>query len=205
MSLNTLVKISGVNNLSDARYCAGMGAAILGFCPEADHPDYVDPGKFNEITGWVQGVKVAGEFYHSSMDQIREIVAEYNFDFLQVTDSGLVVEVSALQKPVIYQVDLNQTDNIEEVRDQFERLKDLTLFYIIEGRNIVPDRMKIVGQLADKFPVLTGIDVTEENVIEILKQFNFHGLSLKGGSEIKPGYYDFGELAGILELLDAGD
>jgi len=205
MSLNTLVKISGVNNLSDARYCAGMGAAILGFCPEADHPDYVDPGKFKEITGWVQGVKVAGEFYNSSIEQIHEIVAEYNFDFLQVADPGLVAEVSGLQKPVIYQVDLNLTDNIEEVRDQFERLKDLTLFFIIEGRNIKPEWIKLTGKLADKFPVLTGVDITGQNVTGILNEYNFHGLSLKGGSEIKPGYYDFGMLAEILELLDAGD
>ena len=205
MSLSTLVKISGVNNLSDARYCAGMGAAILGFCPEKGHPDYVDPDKFRELTGWVQGVKVAGEFHNSSSNQIHETLGSYKFDFLQVSDPGLIGELSGLQKPLIFQADLNLTDNLTGIREHFEQLKDRVIYFILEGRNINPEWMKIIGQLADKYPILTGIDITSKNVVEILKQYNFHGLSLEGGSEIKPGYYDFGELAEILELLDAGD
>ena len=54
MSLKTLVKVGGVTNLSDARYCAGMGVAILGFCPEPSRPDYVDLDKFKEITNWIK-------------------------------------------------------------------------------------------------------------------------------------------------------
>lgn len=37
MALKTFVKISGVNNLSDARYCAGMGVNQLGFNIEDKH------------------------------------------------------------------------------------------------------------------------------------------------------------------------
>ena len=29
--LKTLIKVSNINNLSDARYCAGMGVEMLGF------------------------------------------------------------------------------------------------------------------------------------------------------------------------------
>ena len=48
MALKTFVKISGVNNLSDARYCAGMGVNQLGFNIEDKHPNYTDPQSFKE-------------------------------------------------------------------------------------------------------------------------------------------------------------
>ena len=31
MALNTLTAVTEINNLSDARYCAGMGVDIIGF------------------------------------------------------------------------------------------------------------------------------------------------------------------------------
>ena len=54
--LRTKVKISAVTNLSDARYCAGMGVEWIGFSM-----DTVPAEKYGEIRGWLAGVQVVGE------------------------------------------------------------------------------------------------------------------------------------------------
>ena len=61
MALKTTVKVSKVNNLSDARYCAGMGVNQLGFNIEPDHENYTDPKSFKELADWVSGVEFVGE------------------------------------------------------------------------------------------------------------------------------------------------
>ena len=42
MSLQTFVKVGEITNLSDARYCAGMGVDLLGFNVVENTPGYVD-------------------------------------------------------------------------------------------------------------------------------------------------------------------
>jgi phosphoribosylanthranilate isomerase len=71
MALKTFVKVSTVNNLSDARYCAGMYVNWLGFNLEESSPDYLSPEKFTEITEWLSGLEYVGEFENSHPDTIR--------------------------------------------------------------------------------------------------------------------------------------
>jgi phosphoribosylanthranilate isomerase len=52
MALKTLVKASEVNNLSDARYCAGMGVEMLGFCLDENHPKFIELARLREISVW---------------------------------------------------------------------------------------------------------------------------------------------------------
>ena len=58
MALKTFVKVSGINNLSDARYCSGMEVNQLGFSIEPSSPNYTDPEKFKEIKGWLRVKKL---------------------------------------------------------------------------------------------------------------------------------------------------
>ena len=48
MALKTSVIINEVINLSDARYCAGMGVDYIGFRIDENHDKYVDLENFNE-------------------------------------------------------------------------------------------------------------------------------------------------------------
>ena len=53
--LKTKVKVSSIENLSDARYCAGMGVEWLGF------PLAMPVEKLEEIRNWLAGVQIVGE------------------------------------------------------------------------------------------------------------------------------------------------
>ncbi len=73
--LITKVKVGQVTNLSEARYCAGMGVDFLSFPISS-----IDPKMYQEITGWVAGPKFGVEVDNGSLSTINE----YKPDFLVV-------------------------------------------------------------------------------------------------------------------------
>ncbi|MFT6971874.1 MAG: phosphoribosylanthranilate isomerase, partial [Roseivirga sp.] len=83
MALKTFVKVSGINNLSDARYCAGMGVNQVGFEIEEGSPNYVDQQSFKEIKGWLSGVEFVGEI-NGSVGSIANLVKDYGLDAIQI-------------------------------------------------------------------------------------------------------------------------
>ena len=97
--LATLVKISNVTNLSDARYCAGMGVDMLGFSMDEFSPDYVDPSRFTAIRNWVVGVQIVGETTETDLARIGELIATYQPDLLQIEEAALLPSLSTLGKP----------------------------------------------------------------------------------------------------------
>ena len=70
MGLKTLVKVGEVSNLSDARYCAGMGVELIGFNLDKSSANYVSIETFTAITGWIEGVEFVAEFENSSLEEI---------------------------------------------------------------------------------------------------------------------------------------
>src|SRR6187402_1005196 len=85
MALKTFVKVGSITNLSDARYCAGMGADLLGFRVVEGHESYISPKQFQEIRGWVTGPKVVAEIYGITDAQtLTTILENYRPDFLEL-------------------------------------------------------------------------------------------------------------------------
>ena len=76
MSLLLPVLVRGINNLSDARYCAGMGAQGLIFTLDPTLPGAVDAALVRELAGWVAGVELIGEFGALPAAEINRLVAE---------------------------------------------------------------------------------------------------------------------------------
>src|SRR5258708_3649368 len=73
--LITKVKVGKVTNLSEARYCAGMGVDFLSFPASS-----VDPKTFQEITGWVAGPKFGVEIDSSTVEEYKADFVEVPFD-----------------------------------------------------------------------------------------------------------------------------
>ncbi len=202
MALSTLVKISGVNNLSDARYCAGMGAGILGFCPEPGNPDYVDLKKFRAITGWVQGVRLAGEFYNPTAEFVIRSDQEYHFDLIQINQPGLIGAIIGTGKPVILSIDLSTLRTWKDAGTVMKRISGMVEYFLIEGQIPSDDWLKEICESANEFRIILGTGINKENLQGIYSKCNFAGLALKGSGEIKPGYLEPGELGEIMEWLE---
>ena len=201
MALKTLVKISGVNNLSDARYTAGMGVDFLGFNLDQDAKNYVTPEDFAAITGWVSGVNLVGEWSNSQDYELTTVMDQYPLDYLQL-NARHAVDLAEIKLPVIIKIDQIQPTFLSET---FERYKKLASYYLVESDDPVPEEVfSYCSQQAEDYPILWGSNVTIDNLDQVLRS-GFKGIALSGGTELRPGYKDFDQLAEVLEALEIDD
>src|SRR6187402_255425 len=89
MSLKTKVKVGNITNLSDARYCAGMGASWLGFPMKEVDGSLLSPEKFMDITGWVSGPEFVLEAEEINLQQLYTVIQRYPAQYIQIEVSQL--------------------------------------------------------------------------------------------------------------------
>jgi len=204
MALSTLVKISNVTNLSDARYCAGMGVDMLGFSMDADAPDYVDPDRFAAIRGWVAGLQIVGETHSTEPVAIEQLVQTYQPDYLQVDDAAMLPYLASFDKPLLLRVDLTTTNpaQLEAIVRDGSATAEYMLLEGNEAQPLTAEQQDVLYKLAGKYPILLGMGITAGNVHDLLDELPVRGIALRGGDEDKPGDKEFGELMDILEAIE---
>ncbi|MEQ9442444.1 MAG: N-(5'-phosphoribosyl)anthranilate isomerase [Cyclobacteriaceae bacterium] len=207
MALKTTVKVGEVTNLSDARYCAGMGVEMLGFCFESEQEKYVDPSTFLALSEWLSGVQYASEFTSYSAQKVEESLALYEpAQSIQVTNPALIPLLQKLETPIILLLDAGEFDSLGSLADVLQQYREDVLYFLLENNQGVAHlTVDDTLQLAEQYPILLGFGVTAENVLSIVDNSAIQGISLKGSEEIKPGYKDFDDLADILEKLEVDE
>lgn len=197
MALKSLVKINQVSSLSDARYCAGMGVDILGFSLDQSSEAFISPEKFEEITQWVSGPMLAGEFENLDLETIRLATVDYNLGLIETTDSSLLEALRSLEIPLIYQSDIRNQKDLSTLRDLIAFGQDLLTYLHLK---LKPNQVeKIQNELADiNVPLILNITSTLEN----LDLVSNHGVSMTAHLETKTGLQDYGEIMDVLEALE---
>ncbi len=186
MALATFVKISGVNNLSDARYCAGMEVNQLGFNIEPDHENYISPQDFKELADWVSGVEFVGEIEKST--NIDQLIEEYGLDAIEIHSLDQMDAAVATGLKVIFK----SSDPSEIATAANHPQLD---YCILEGS----------ASGIDNKGILVTEGFTADNIKSFVEDHGLKGIAMQGGNEIRPGFKDFDELADILEALDVDE
>ena len=199
MTLKTMVKVGQITNLSNARYCAGMGVNMLGFVVDDGSEFFISPEQFREISGWVAGVEFVGEI---SGSQIPELTG-YSFSYLQVSDRALPEIVHASGYACIFYI--NTANYVpEHIALMMEEQQKYVSYFLLEGLNpdILDDaELERITTWAASYPVWLGSGITPHNLEKLLAS-GIKGIALYGGTESKPGFKDYDELTDILEALD---
>lgn len=195
MSLKTLVKAGNITNLTDARYCAGMGVEIIGFPVGKSNPFTLETSKIKEITGWVSGVKIALELLDSSVDEefIIGLIQDLKPDYIQVS-YHLKNDLKKMTKiPLLLLTTTSEALSIDK--------NDILIY-----TGIIQNDFKNLENLCLKYKViLSGKQIKVDSVQKILTNIKPYGIELKGGTEISPGLRSFEELSEILELLEVDE
>lgn len=189
MSLIATVKVGKISNLSDARYCSGMGVSYLGFRISAADPAYLDPVQFQEMRGWFAGPQIVAEVSHAATSS--EIKKLYEPDYLEVpldeleqwAGSGLPLFIRGTANDL-----LHARRELEALGTQLSHL-------------VLIDHSGSIAQACALFPTLVTIHGTHQ-IHEIL-DLHAKGFNLEGSSEDKPGFTDYGQLPEILESLES--
>ncbi|MEM9673094.1 MAG: phosphoribosylanthranilate isomerase [Cyclobacteriaceae bacterium] len=207
MALRTTVKVGDITNLSDARYCAGMGVDILGFCFESESEKYIDPTTFTALSEWLSGVKYTAEFPSYQPLGIKSTLG--NYDSVQQIQVSAPYQIDALKKlslPIVIQIEAADFDSLGSVVDEMQLHRDDVEYYILENKHETNQlTLDDALRLAEQFPILLGFGITPQNILPIVEKSAIQGISLKGSHEIKPGYKDFDALADILEVLEVDE
>jgi phosphoribosylanthranilate isomerase len=181
MPLKTLVKVGSITNLSDARYCAGMGVDLLGFCVVENHAGYLSPKSFQEIRGWIAGPMIVAQISGlKSAADLPLIIEQYRPDMLELgaAEAQLLGHI-----PLPYILVAEEDTSIPS---------GATPAYVL-----IADRTAYDGEI----PTLLQINSIDE-LDGALADSRVHGIALVGSSEIRPGLKTYDELADILEALE---
>lgn len=171
MLLQTLVKISAVNNLSDARYGAGMGVAMMGFPLDQEHPHYLSPEQFQAIAQWVQGVAMVGELTTTDPKVIQQTLEQYALDYLQLDDPVMPASLQAWEVPVLIRLRLQGNESLDDLQRCMEAYTPYIKYFLLEAASqneaALAKLQPTIHQLAQHFPILQGYYVTPDNLTQI--------------------------------------
>ena len=205
MALKTTVLVNGINNLSDARYCAGMGADMMGFNLDSSNNNHLTEEAFKEITGWVSGVQFTGEFSEASAPEINELAFNLNLAYIQLNKTYLLDEIRKIEKPVIQKIYIDKDSVEEELRELMDLYKDDVAYFLIYSRDfdtIDETNIRFLRDLSGLYKLIIGFGVQKTNLEYILDQIRPAGIGLQGTNEIRPGLKTCDELEEIFDALE---
>ncbi len=209
MALQTIVKVSGINNLTDARYCAGMGVEMLGFGIDQEATDFIGFQKIEEIIQWLSGVQLVGEIGTQNITTVQE----YGFDFLEIGNLTELQQLSVLATnnsntianaipKIILKIKLT-ADNLQEIGHILEKYHTQVSYFLVESAmNLDTNLAVVLKNYCQKYPILLAFGITKENILQILASIKPAGIVLYGGNEISAGLKDMDNLAEILEMIE---
>lgn len=190
MMLKTQVKVGNISNLSDARYCAGMGVDMLGFAVIPGQEDYVPEPLYQDLRGWISGPAIVAELYGITPEMnLQAILQAYQPDLVEVFPDDLHL-LENLDGPEII-VAIRGGQDIDIIRSAQKSIR-----YVIVDH----EHKELIASLRPEFEVLLTVDPTQE-VSPLLEQWDITGIALKGTAEERPGYKDYDSIARVLEEL----
>jgi len=206
MALRTFVKINGITNLTDARYCSGMYVDLLGFTFEEGADRLVSVTAFKEISGWVSGVDFVAEFEWASSEDIQNNLANCSeIKWLEHKRIKTLLEFRKKGLNLIYKCSLEELAELgQELLHELANSEIIIHVSDLKSSLSEEDEHKL-KELGIQQKIILGIGLNASNVERLIKDLNIFGISMTGGNEIKPGLMDFNELADILEVLEVED
>ncbi|QXD15765.1 phosphoribosylanthranilate isomerase [Rhodocaloribacter litoris] len=208
--MTTRLKICGLTNLADARYCAAAGADYLGFIQYEGSPRYVDPATAREIIGWVYGAQAVGVFVNADADTINRTAEDTGFALVQLHGEEPPEVCAAVERPVIKALHVGSATTVDDLRRLMERYAPHVAYFLLDtrshrarggtGERFDWDR---AAPLTKDYPVFLagGIDAT--NVAEAVARVAPFAVDLSSSLEAEPGRKDFDKLAAFFEAWDA--
>ncbi len=208
MALQLPVLVRGINNLSDARYCAGMGADGLIFTLDPTLPGAVDVATVRELAGWVSGVELIGEFGAMSSTAINAVAAQCGLDRVLIrslASLGAHEPVAAPALLEVFQMSVLDGTYHAQLTASAEQVLSTGVQFIIATPAPRPQALPHYAAAARRYPLWLSGNANIAWLLQLVEQVQPAGLIIQGGEEIKPGLRDFTELEAIFEALETDD
>lgn len=185
--------VRNITNLSDARYCAGMGVELLGF----NFDSLENLTQFETIKGWVSGVKFVAEFENTTLEHILNVIDIVKPDFILLNSLNLDWQDS-IKIPVIFKI------SFENSFAHYPKLGSLVLLNSFNTNKKLSDNTVQIKEFNFdyQYKIFLGYGFVKENIHEIFDKYQPFGFSLIGEKEISPGLKNFDHLSEIFEEIE---
>ncbi|WP_426059177.1 hypothetical protein [Hymenobacter sp. B1770] len=188
--------IRGINNLSDARYCAGMGADKLTFILDPAIPGFLDTKAVKELAGWVAGVELIGEFDQLNASEINAIAAECGLDAVLLRQPRSAAELAEIAPPAYIELAIGSVS----IAGYLPHSSAGLLIEITEP--LTTKTMEKLHAISQQHPLWLGPGLQPDLARDLATQLLLAGLVFPSGDEVKPGLRDFDQLEAVFEALE---
>jgi phosphoribosylanthranilate isomerase len=202
------IKICGMLDADNIEAVAALRPDYIGFIFYKESKRYV--GKdFLLSSNFPSKIKKVGVFVNESMERIKEIIATYQLDFVQLHGGEAVSDCAKLRQEGVGVIkafsidssfDFNTTMPYESVVDYFLFDSKGKLY----GGNGVSFDWSLLRNYHQRVPFFLSGGLDEENLqgVENLTSMNLHGLDFNSGVEIAPGQKDIDKVRAV-QLITA--
>jgi phosphoribosylanthranilate isomerase len=184
--LKYAIYVRNVTNLSDARYCAGMGVEKIGFFLDSTMGNHLEKNQFEGIRGWISGIEIVEEYFNFPTEKID---SEWVSVIWQNTD----LKTNHLLDKTIFSIDLDT---------KYTKMPSKGAFILIVGKQSIDSYAETIQNFCNDYKVYIGFGFNSKNIDFIYEKFKPYGFSMIGGDEIAPGLKIFDEIAEILEVIE---
>lgn len=189
MALKTTVKVSHVSNLSDARYCAGMGVELLGFRVVPTEEHYIAPEVFQAIRGWISGPSIIAELYGlSGAENVRDVIKAYAPDYLEMSWGEYQAFGDLVELPCIVEL---PALTVIPPSGEYKNVLYFVVSETAQCRDLPPHSYRILKKISSL-----------ESLYKSLEDGCISGFVLEGPKAIRPGVTNYDQLGDILEALE---
>ena len=196
MALKIKVKVGNISNLSDARYCAGMGTDMLGFTVARAAEGFIDPKTYQDIRGWVSGPAIVAEACGVEADEASWIVENYLPDYLAIDSAQANHFAAETSLPLI----INLRAPYVEAARALDEIKEKVAYVVIDHDALRAGALQL---LAARYNILLAVDNVA--LLADIDTLKVAGIAINGSKEIRPGLKDYDFLEAIFEQLSVAD
>lgn len=203
MGLTIPVILNSVNNLSDARYAAGMGVDLMGFEVDEDSNRYVDPNLFKAITSWLSGIETVASISVLNSNVLSAIQENYQSDYILFESIDGITQAQLSEIKCIQKIILSPQNILHQLTALAYKIFDESSYILLDVSewDDWKEHSELIISLNEQYPILWELPI-EQGDIEYIKTLNLKGIALKGGDEQRPGWKDMDALIDILEALE---
>ncbi|HCR48699.1 MAG TPA: N-(5'-phosphoribosyl)anthranilate isomerase, partial [Bacteroidetes bacterium] len=126
------LKICGLTNLPDARYCAAAGADFLGFIRHPQSPRFVPEADAKEIIDWISGPETVGVYVNTASETINREVEKIGFTYVQLSGDETPEDCAQIQRPVIKGFRVSDEETAQSLRRKMEPYRAQVAFFLLD-------------------------------------------------------------------------
>lgn len=179
---------SNISNLTSARFAAAAMADWVGFCFDAESPNYINVLKAKEIVGWLTGPKYIGEFNHGDLETIQGVCGILSLDGIQIPLNAFDEKLLDLDKEIFVNVELNN-ENFVSQQSSLKILPSSQINYIFTGK-YSPDYNSFLHDFSATKNLYLGFEFEAGLYKSFAKNIHPTGIQIYGEPEEKPGMGD---------------